>query len=313
MIDKELRFRGRLIKIFNNTFTITRLRIFNRLMRKYRMRIKDNSISIENDLITRNDGSEMRICIFKPKKSVENVPGILWLHGGGYAIGAPEQAKKMAKHLIETSNCVVVAPDYTLSIQKPYPAALEDCYAALLWMKANAKELGANDQILMVGGESAGGGLTAALTLYARDKGEVKIAFQMPLYPMIDDRMTEESVKHNNGPVWNSKSTYNGWKLYLGDKFGKKDVPIYAAPARSVDYSNLPPAAIYVGALEPFKDETIQYVNNLKKAGVPVSFKIFNGCYHGFDVVCPNAKISKEAIDFLMEAFKSVVDHLPIE
>jgi acetyl esterase/lipase len=254
----------------------------------------------------------MRICIFRPLSAKEkgmNQPGVLWLHGGGYALGSPEQSKIYARRFIEESNCVVVAPDYRLSIEAPYPAALEDSYEALLWMKNHAKELRICDNQLMVGGDSAGGGLTAALTLYARDKGEVNIAFQMPLYPMLDDRMTTESAKDNNAPVWNSKSNFNGWKLYLGGLFGTPNVPYYAAAARAEDYSNLPPTATFVGDLEPFRDETVQYVSNLRKAGVPVEFEIYKGCYHGFDQMCPKAEVSKKALDLIVNSFKYAVDH----
>lgn len=309
MIDKELRTAGRMIKIINNTYTESRLRLFNKLMNKRRIKIKDDTIQFNEERILRKDGSKLRICIFKPLKPKENVPGVLWLHGGGYALGAPEQAEMIAKRLIDVSNCVVVAPDYRLSIEAPYPAALDDSYEALLWMKNHAKELGIRDNQLMVGGDSAGGGLTAALSLYARDKGEVAVAFQMPLYPMLDDRMTNESAKDNNAPVWNSKSNFNGWKLYLGELFGTPNVPYYAAPARAEYYSNLPPTATFVGELEPFRDETVQYVENLRKAGVPVDFEIYRGCYHAFEQMCPKAKVSKKAITFIINSFKHAIEH----
>jgi acetyl esterase/lipase len=309
MIDRELRATGRLIKIVNNTFTLPRLRLIHKLMKKIRLRVKDDTMQITEEWITREDGSKLRICIFKPLERIDNVPGVLWLHGGGYAIGAPEQAKVMAKRFIEMSNCVVIAPDYRLSVEASYPAALDDSYTVLLWMKNHAKDLGIRADQLFVGGDSAGGGLTAALTLYARDKGEVAIAFQMPLYPMLDDRMNSESAKENNAPIWNTKSNHNGWKLYLGNLFGTEDVPYYAAPARVEDYTNLPPTATFVGELEPFRDETIQYVENLRKAGNNVDFQMYKGCYHAFDTICPKAKVSKEAIIFIMEAYKHAVDH----
>lgn len=113
--------------------------------------------------------------------------------------------------------------------------------------------------LLAVGGESAGGGLTAATTLYVRDKGEVNIAYQMPLYPMIDDRMNSELARGNNGPVWNSKSSYNACKLCLGNIFGKENIPAYAVPARVRDYRNLPATVTFVGDIEAYRDETIRY------------------------------------------------------
>ncbi|GKU24252.1 alpha/beta hydrolase [Clostridium folliculivorans] len=308
-IDKDLRNTGRLLKLLNNTFTEPKLRFMYKMSRKSKMKVKDKTIQFSEEYIVRNDGSRLRICIFKPLNPKKDVPGVLWLHGGGYALGAPEVSKLYAKKFIEVSDCIVIAPDYRLSIEAPYPAALEDSYEALLWMKNHAEDLGIRSDQLMVGGDSAGGGLTAALTLYARDKGEVNIAFQMPLYPMIDDRMTTKSAKDNDAPVWNSKSNFLGWKLYLGSFFATEKVPYYAAAARSEDYSNLPPTATFVGNLEPFRDETIDYVENLKKAGIPVHFEIFNGCYHGFDQICPKAEVTKKAHEFLVNSFKYATEN----
>jgi acetyl esterase/lipase len=179
-------------------------------------------------------------------------------------------------------------------------------------MKEHAGVLGIRDDQLMVGGESAGGGLAAALTLYERDHGGVNIAFQMPLYPMIDDRMTNESAKENNAPVWDSDANRVAWGLYLGGLAGK-DVPVYAAPARETDFSNLPPAVTFVGDLEPFRDETILYVQNLRDAGVPVDFERYAGCYHAFDKMNPYAEVSRKALAFLMDSFRNAVKNYHVE
>ncbi len=223
-------------------------------------------------------------------------------------MGNPEVFVNTYERLIQAKNCVVIAPDYRLSVKAPYPAALEDGYDALLWMKSHAKELGIREDQLIVGGESAGVGLTAALSLYARDQGEVNIAFQMPLYPMMDDRMITESAKENNAPIWNSDYNKWAWKLYLGELYDE-EVPIYAAAARADHYSNLPPTITFVGDIEPFRDETIQYAENLKKAGVPVHFELYRGCYHGFDIINPHAEVSRRAISFFLDSFKYGVDH----
>lgn len=316
MIDKQLRLRG---LIFNLFFRRSSEGKFLKLMHsakkfseKAKGRRRINGIHSSEEWITREDGSKLRVCIYRPLHKVTNAPGVLWLHGGGYALGIPEFFLSTFKKLIEASDCIIIAPDYRLSIETPYPAALEDAYAALKWMKSHAQNLGIRPDQLMVGGESAGGGLTAALCLYARDKDEVKIAFQMPLYPMIDDRMITESSKENNAPVLNSRMNAWAWKLYLGELYGK-DVPYYAAPARAADYRNLPPAVTFVGDLEPFRDETIQYVENLRKAGVPVDFKVYSGCYHGFDIINPKADVSKNAAAFFIDSFKYAVNHYFIE
>lgn len=312
-VDKQLRFRGvllnRLVVKKSEDKFIEAMHHSRKMMDK-RFRGKDiDGLDCSEVEVSRADGSVIRVRIYKPLHPVKRVPGVLWIHGGGYAQGVPEMSGEMYKELINASDCVIIAPDYRLSIDAPYPAALEDCYEVLLWMKNHAAALGIRDDQLMAGGESAGGGLTAALALYARDRGEVKLAFQMPLYPMLDDRMATESARENNAYVWNSDMNRWAWKLYLGDFFGK-DVPIYAAAGRAADYRNLPPAVTFVGDIEPFRDETIQFVENLKRAGVPVDFKIYKGAYHGFDIINPKAEISRAARDFLMQSFKHAAQHL---
>jgi acetyl esterase/lipase len=307
MLDKDLRIFGAVMKIFSGRMTEKTIRLASKMMKKPK-KIREKDIYMEESWITRKDGTRMRICIFKPIAIKRDVPGVLWIHGGGYALGSPEDGLSKAKIMIATSDCIVVAPDYRLSLQAPYPAALEDNYAALLWMKEHAKELGIREDQLIVGGDSAGGGLTTAVSLLARDQKEVAIAFQMPLYPMIDDRMTSESIKNNNAPVWDQKSSHVGWKLYLGDLFQTDRVPVYAAAARAANFSNLPPTITFVGDLEPFRDETIRYVDSLKKAGVPVAFKLYKGCFHAFEALCPKATVSKEALSFFEKSFQHAVN-----
>lgn len=243
-------------------------------------------------------GKEIKLLILKPTKNRrprEETPGILWIHGGGYITGMAEMVYiSRAMALVKKFGAVVVAPEYRLSKEAPYPAALLDCYAALKYIKNNGAELGINTSQIMVGGESAGGGLAAAVCMYARDKGEVNIAFQMPLYPMLDDRDTPSS-QNNHAPVWNTKRNHIGWKAYLGE-FWKKEVPAYAAPARQTDYSNLPPAYTFVGDIEPFYWETLMYIENLKKAGVEAKADVYPNCFHAFDMLLPTKKISRKAI-----------------
>ncbi len=238
---------------------------------------------------------KLKILILTPKKTAENVPGVLWMHGGGYAVGMAGMVHmSRARALCEKYGAVVIAPEYTLSGKAPYPAALEDCYDALLYLKNNAEKLGVNSAQLMVGGESAGGGLTAALCMYARDKGDVKIAYQMPIYPMLDNKDTESS-KNNHGITWNTKKNHKAWKLYLGNLFGK-EIPAYASPARQTDYRNLPPTYSFVGDTDAFYCETLEYIKNLRKAGVEAEADVYHKGFHAFDMLMPFKKISKEAI-----------------
>ena len=258
--------------------------------------------------IERPDGSRMRILICRSRKAGKGdsspKTGLLWIHGGGYAIGLPEQEVGFMKMLCSDGNCIAVLPDYIRSTKRPYPAALGDCHTALAWMHSHAKELGINPSQVFVGGDSAGGGLTAALSLYERDEGHLPIAFQMPLYPMIDDRQVTKSSQDNDAPVWNTRSNSSAWKLYLGHLCDSDVVPAHAAPSRETDFSGLPPTLTYVGDVEPFRDETLTYVKALEEAGVPVHFRLFKGCYHGFDIMVPKAEVSRQARAFLVETFR---------
>lgn len=245
-------------------------------------------------------GKEIELLIFRPTvnaKDKANTPGILWIHGGGYVTGMAKMIyMSRAMNLVKKYGAVVVTPEYRLSKEAPYPAALQDCYAALKYLKEHAEELGVNSSQIMVGGESAGGGLTAALCMYARDKGEVNIAYQMPLYPMMDNLDTDSS-RDNHAPVWNTKRNHMGWKAYLGDlwELGEKVSP-YAAAARQTDYTNLPPAYTFVGDIEPFYCETLTYIENLRKAGVEANVDVYPNCFHAFDMLLPFKKVSKQAI-----------------
>ncbi|MCK9252181.1 MAG: alpha/beta hydrolase [Clostridiales bacterium] len=308
MIHPELRRAASLIRLLWPSFTERKYRFAKKANQKLKGRCR-SPLTYEQKTIVRPDGSLLRLCIYSAQNPKSHVPGLLWLHGGGYALGTPEQDELFIQRFIAKSNCVVVSPDYRLSIDAPYPAALEDGYAALLWLKENGPSYGVRTDQLMVGGDSAGGGLAVALTLYARDKKEVAIAFQMPLYPMLDDRMATPSAADNDGPLWNSKSNEVSWRLYLGSLFRTDQVPVYAAPARCRDLTGLPPACTYVGSIEPFRDEVIDYFERLRAHGTDVHLNVFEGCFHGFDIVCAKTGIADAARDFLMSHFSYATEH----
>ena len=201
MIHPELRESGKWIRRFLPYFKHSTFRKANRILKLMKGR-SGKDLRYEQVWIPRDDGrpdaSKLRLCVYRPPEFSGDAPGLLWMHGGGYGLGIPEVDEGAFREFIRETGCVIVAPDYRLSVEKPYPAALEDCYAALLWLKDHASSLGVRENQLMVGGYSAGGGLAAALAIYARDKGEVSIAFQMPIYPMLDDRMITGSSRDND-------------------------------------------------------------------------------------------------------------------
>ena len=254
-------------------------------------------------------GRDIKILIISPvknKKAPSLTPGILWIHGGGYKTGMAEMAffsRPLA--LVKKYGAVVVCLNYRLSGEAPYPAALEDCHSALCYLKDHAAELGINENQIMVGGESAGGGLTAALCMYARDRKSVSIAFQMPLCPMLDDRDTDSS-RNNHAPVWNTRRNHAAWKLYLK---GLDEIPPYAVPARQTDYKDLPPAYTYVGEDEPFYRETLSYIENLKGAGVDAHVDVYPHWFHSFDLFFPFLPKSKKAIQKFEKAYQYAAEH----
>ena len=256
-------------------------------------------------------GGKMKMKFLEPGEASGPVPGILWIHGGGYMFGGIfMMGMTCAPMLAERFGAAVVFPDYSLAWQNPYPAALEDCYAALEWMYAHADELGIDRNRIVVGGESAGGGLVVAVCLYARDKGEIPIAVQLPLYPMIDCEDTESSAD-NHGKIWNTQRNHWGWKHYLGEAYGTDSVSKYASPARETDYSRLPPCYTFVSDGEPFYSETLQYVKNLQEAGVQASVDVYPGNVHAFDMMQPGKDKSKKARQRLCEEFERLLESLP--
>lgn len=249
---------------------------------------------------------KLRLLIVRRKDTgaADEVPGVLWIHGGGYATGMPEMVyMSRAIDLVTKGGAVMVSPAYTLSPWAPYPVALRECHAALLYMKAHARELGIRPDQLMVGGESAGGGLCAALCMYAKDHHTVNIAFQMPLYPMIDCFDTDSS-RNNHAKIWNTRRNHMAWKLYLRSVKDKHRIPAYASPARRKDYSGLPPCYTFVGDIEPFHDETLEYVERLRKAGVRAEADVYAGFYHAYDMMHPETAGARLAADVFINYFK---------
>lgn len=261
--------------------------------------LKKSDDVITTSRMIKGSESELLVKIYEPKKkTAAKLPAIFWIHGGGYILGHPDGDDSLCESFVEKINCVVFSIDYRLAPEHPYPAAIEDCYAGLKWAVNNADEFNIDASRIAIAGASAGGGLTAALALMVRDRGEIKVAFQAPLYPMIDDRnetpSSHEINEENLPTAWNREANIIAWNMYLG-KYASGDVPIYAAPARAADLSGLPPAYTFIGQLDPFRDETIEYVARLAQAGVPVEFHLYPGCFHGFDSIFNDVEISRQA------------------
>ena len=243
--------------------------------------------------------------ILRPAKAPQTDVGVLWIHGGGYLLGMKEIVYlSRAMDLIKRFDVTVFSPGYRLSWLKPYPAAVNDCFAVLEYMNAHKSELGV--ERLMVGGESAGGGLCAAVCMMARDRG-IHVAFQMPLYPMLSNIDTESS-RDNHGRGWDTRRNHFGWRMYLRAD-AKKTVSPYASPSQQTDYRGLPPCYTFVGDGEPFYTETLNYVRALNAAGVEAEADVYHTDLHAFDLLKPKKEPATEAIRRFRDHFRKALEN----
>ncbi len=243
-------------------------------------------------------GTLVRVLVFTPN-SPSRSGALLWLHGGGMVMAKPDGNEPLGRYLAQLANCVVVAVDYRLAPENPYPAGLEDCYAALRWLHESAAQLHVPPHRIAVAGESGGGGLATGLALLARDRGEFPVSAQFLMNPMLDDRTGTAAdpspMPYTGEFVWTRTSNCFAWGAVLGREPGGPDVPIYAAPGRATELAGLPPTAIFIGSLDLFVGENVRYTHFLLLHGVPIEFHLYPGAYHGFISFAQETDVSKRA------------------
>lgn len=239
---------------------------------------------------------DVSVRIYRPKGSECVLPCLFHIHGGGYVAGKCADLEGAHRPLCAELDICIVSVDYRLAPETPFPGPVEDCYAALHWVMTNAAEIAIDPSQVGVMGESAGGGLAAALALLVRDRREHHLAFQHLIYPMLDDRTCtrDDPHPHTGQFIWTAKSNHFGWSSLLGHEPGRKDVSYYAVPARAEDLSGLPPTYISTGTLDLFLEEDLDYARRLTRAGVPVELHVYPGAFHAFNA-WPNAQIAANA------------------
>jgi acetyl esterase/lipase len=244
------------------------------------------SVFIQNIFIANESGqTKIRLRVYKPKMATTPTPVLIWMHGGGYVVGKPEQDDGCCSQYVQELGITVISVDYRYAPKYPFPIGLDDCYAALKWVVSQAQEQGIDQNRIVIGGASAGGGLAAALVQLIHDRQEFKVAFQLLVYPMLDDRTVLRSeIDDRQNVTWTQKSNKFGWESYLGTRCGEKIVPVYAVPARREDLTGLPPAWIGVGSLDVFHDEDLTYAKRLEASGIETELVVVEGAFHGFDV-----------------------------
>ncbi|MFJ1767744.1 alpha/beta hydrolase [Amycolatopsis sp. NPDC088138] len=239
---------------------------------------------------------DVPVRVYGPADREGAVPALVYIHGGGFILGDLDMFHASLLHLVDELGIVIVSVDYRLAPEHPFPAPVEDCYAALTWTAAKAAELGIDPERIGVGGESAGGGLAAATALLARDRGGPVLRFQYLGIPELDDRLeTPSMTAYVDTPMWNRPNAVYSWTSYLGTEPGGADVSPYAAPARATDLAGLPPAFVSTCQFDPLRDEGIQYAQRLLQAGVTTELHHYPGTFHGSSII-QDAAISRRML-----------------
>jgi len=231
------------------------------------------------------DGNEVPVRVYSPPRDGAPVPAVLYIHGGGFVVGDLDTEHANASSVADGLGVVVVSVDYRLAPEHPFPAGLEDCHSALVWLADEADALGVDPGRIAVVGQSAGGGLAAGLALLARDRAGPSLCFQLLGIPELDDRLeTPSMIAFTDTPMWSRPSAERSWRYYLGDQ-ADGDTSPYAAPARAEDLSGLPPAYVSTCEYDPLRDEGMIYALRLLQAGVSVELHQFAGTFHGSTIL----------------------------
>ncbi|MEV0564858.1 alpha/beta hydrolase [Dactylosporangium sp. NPDC050588] len=248
--------------------------------------------------ITDTGGTPLALSIFSPAGTGRpaGAPCVYWMHGGGMVMGDRFSQIDIPLDWLEAFGAVVVSVEYRLAPEATGTSLVDDCYRGLLWVAEHADELGIDPARIVVAGASAGGGLTAGVTLMARDRGTPALVAQVLICPMLDHRNnTVSSRQYAGGPgVWTREMNEFGWRSVLGD-LDPDAVPGYVSPALADDLSGLPATYVDVGTAEVFRDEDVAYATRIWAAGGRAELHVWAGGWHGFDALYPHARLSVAA------------------
>ena len=263
--------------------------------------LDEDGVDLENRHIAGANGI-VPVRIYRPQAVSEASAALVYIHGGGFVVGDLDSEHAGVTALCRDLDILIISVDYRLAPEHPYPAGLEDCYAALQWTHDNAADLNIDAKRLGIMGGSAGGGLCAALALLAKARSGPTICFQMLGIPELDDRLeTVSMTEFVDTPLWNRPNAVASWTFYLGGEYqpGSEAVPITAAPARATveDLRDLPPACVTTMEFDPLRDEGIAYAQKLLQAGVSVELHSYPGTFHGSSLVTHAAVSQREAAD----------------
>lgn len=268
------------------------LRALNLLIRFQRRRFRfGDGVEVRTHSVESLGGASFDVLEIAPPNLPRPAPAVVDYHGGGFFLGhAPLHLRYAERYALE-GQCRVFFPDYRLSVDHPFPAGFDDCYATLAWVHGRATELGVDPRRVVLVGDSAGAALAAGVAQKALDRGENPVAAQILVYPVTDHETKSASALEFTGtPLWRTASNRNMWKVYLhGSEYarsgGSAPVPPYAAPLHRDQFTGLPPAWVEIAEFDPLRDEGRQYADALRAAGVPVELREVKGAIHGYDLV----------------------------
>ena len=251
-------------------------------------------------------GGPLLLRLYRPETAGGPHPALLYLFGGGWTLGSPDTADAVCRSLTNAVGCVTASVGYRLAPEHPFPAALQDCHAALRRLAEHAAELHIDPDRIAVGGDSAGGNLAAALTLLVRSQGGPALRHQLLVYPNTDRRADTDSLRANNDPhLFNRRSVDWYWGHYLAAEEDGDD-PL-ASPLRADDLSGLPSATVITAECDPLRDEGEQYAEALRAAGVPVRARRYPGMPHGFFAMAGRLDAAREAQRFAAEQLREAL------
>ncbi|OYY89805.1 MAG: hypothetical protein B7Y45_10280 [Sphingomonas sp. 28-66-16] len=270
------------------------------------------SLRTEHIVPTSSHAPEVRVLSYRPSLE-DTLPVYLHIHGGGFVMGTPDRSEARNRMISDQANCAVFSVDYRLAPETAFPGPLEDCYAVLKWIVDNAALLRIDPSRIAVGGESAGGGLAAALSILARDRAELHVGFQVLTYPMLDDRTAFNrgmQIQGRTFHVWTPENNRFGWQAMLGsDISGTTDISPYAAPGRLKDFANLPATFLAVGALDLFLSENLEFIKGLANSGVATETAVYPGAFHGF-ILSPTASVARRYHEAVLRALRGFFQQL---
>ncbi|RRV10172.1 alpha/beta hydrolase [Pseudomonas sp. v388] len=232
--------------------------------------------------------AKVRLCVYRPEANeAATTPAILYVHGGGFVLGRPEMLDDYLAQLARQLNATIIAVDYRLAPEHPFPLPLEDCYSALAWIWANAGRFNLDTRRVVVMGHSAGGGLAAALTILARDRGRYGVRGLVLIYPMLDHRTgSAEEVQPNPSTgtfSWSREANQFCWACMQGEYRIDDERAGYFSPSRAANLAAMPPTFLSTGALDLFLEEDVAFALRLSRAGVAVELHVYPGVPHMFD------------------------------